>query len=149
MTTHLATEIKTLLGIKTKPYLPRRDVDEGTDQGGQQEKEGGGGAESSGEEMEEEEQPREGKGGSDEEEHLLNTAPGEEKGDNVEDNITYELLEETKEVEEKQEEVTEIGVEVEAMEEVMTVKEEQRGRIEETSFLKVKDLSDPIELNPS
>ena len=102
-------------------------MDKGMEQGGQQEEEGGGDAESSGEEMEEEEQPREGKGGNDEDEQLLDTAPGEEEGDNIDDNITYKMLEDTEEVKEKQEEVTEIGVEVEAIEEVMTEKEEQRG----------------------
>ena len=85
------------------------------EQGGHQGEEGGGGAESSGEEMEEEEQSGEVKSGSDEEEHLLDTAPGEEEGEDVEDNITDKLLEETNEVEEKKEKVTRIGVEVEAM----------------------------------
>ena len=96
--------------------------------------------------MEEEEQSGEVKSGSDEEEHLLDTAAGEEEGEDVEDNITDELLEETDEVEEKKEKVTRIGVEVEAMEEGMTAEEEQRGRLEETSFPTIKDHSDPIGL---
>ena len=119
----------------------------GLEQEGQQEEEGDGGADTREEEMDEEEQPREGHHGIDKEEHLLDTAPKEEEGNDVEDNVTAELLEEIEDVEEKQEEVTEIGKE--AMEEVMTEKEEQGVRIAETSFLNVKDLSDPIEINPS
>ena len=51
MTTHLATETETLSGNKTKPYLPRKDVEEVMEQRGHQGEEGGGGAESNKEEL--------------------------------------------------------------------------------------------------
>ena len=74
-----------------------------------------------------------------EEWRLLNLVPGEDD-DQVEDTITEGLLQESEEAEEEKEEVKE---EVEKM----YIEEEQGGRIEEVSFLDVKDPSDPIELN--
>ena len=59
------------------------------------------GPETSEEEMvEEEQQLEEGLDRRDEEEHLLNPDPGEEEGDDVTDNITDRLLEETEEARE-------------------------------------------------
>ena len=60
----------------------------------------------------------------------------------MEKTVTDKLLEDTEKVENReQEEVKEIEIDREVM---MTEEEDQGGRIEETSYLQVKDHSDPI-----
>ena len=100
------------------------------------------------EEKMEEEKPGEGQSesDSDEEENLLAADPGEEEGGDVEETVTDELLKDNDEIEmEQQEEVKEIRID----EEVKMTKEEQRGREEVTTFMQVKDRSDPLDVNPS
>ena len=76
-------------------------------QDGQQKEESGRGAETSEEEMVEEElQLEEGLDRRDNEEYLLIPDPGEKEGNNLTDNITNRLLEETEEDKKKKEEVT-------------------------------------------
>ena len=52
----------------------------------------------------EEKKPGEGKANSDEEDHLLETAPGEEEGEDLGDNIANKLIEDQEEVKMKQQE---------------------------------------------
>ena len=73
---------------------------------------------------------------------LLNPIPGEDDDERVPDLIVEGLLQETEEAEEEKEEVKE---EVE----MMSVQEEQGGRIEETLFLNVNYPTDPIDINSS
>ena len=83
---------------------------------------------------------------SDEDKSLLAPAPGEEEGGDVEETVTDELLKDNDEIKmEQQEEVKEIRID----KEVKMTEEEQRGRVEVTTFLQVKDRSDPLEVNPS
>ena len=83
---------------------------------------------------------------SDEDENLLAPAPGEEEGGDVEETVTAELLKDNDEIEMKQqEEVKEKRID----EEVKMTEEEQRGRVEVTTFMQVKDRSDPLDVNPS
>ena len=64
----------------------------------------------------------------------------------MEKTVTDKLLDDTKKVKKReQEEVKEIEIDRKVM---MTEEEEQGGRIEETSFLQVKDHSDPLEVDP-
>ena len=82
---------------------------------------------------------------SDEDENLLAPAPGEKEGGDVEETVTAELLKDNDEIEMKQqEEVKEKRID----EEVKMTEEEQRGRVEVTTFFQVKDRSDPLEVNP-
>ena len=72
-----------------------------------------------------------------EEARLLHFVPGEDDNQ-VEDTVAEGLLQESEEAEEERDEVKEKV-------EKMYVEEEQGVRIEEVSFLEVKDPSDPIE----
>ena len=73
-----------------------------------------------------------------EEARLLHFVPGEDDNQ-VEDTVAEGLLQESEEAEEERDEVKEKV-------EKMYVEEDQGVRIEEVSFLEVKDPSDPIEL---
>ena len=83
----------------------------------------------------------------DEDETLLAQDPGEEDEEDeedVEENVTDELLKEETETM-QQEEVTLKEID----EEVMLERVEQRGGVEVTTFLKVKDPTDPLNVNQS
>ena len=83
----------------------------------------------------------------DEDETLLAPEPGEEDEEDeedVEENVTDKLLKEETETL-QQEEVTR----KEIYEEVMLQREEQRGGVEVTTFLKIKDPTDPLNVNQS
>ena len=83
----------------------------------------------------------------DEDDTLLAQDPGaedEEDEEDVEENVTEELLKEETETM-QQEEVTRKEID----KEVMLEREEQRGGVEVTTFLKVKDPTDPLNVNQS
>ena len=75
---------------------------------------------------------------------LLAPAPGEEDKEDVEETVTDELLKDESETM-QQEEVIRKMID----EEVMMTREEQRGGVQVTTFLQVKDPSDPLNINQS
>ena len=70
----------------------------------------------------------------DEDKTLLAPAPGEEDEEDEEETVTEQLLKDEEETME---------------EEVMMTRVEQRGGVEVTTFLQLKDPSDPLNVNPS
>ena len=62
----------------------------------------------------------------------------------MEENVTDELLKDEPETMQQEEVIRKV-----IDEEVMMTREEQRGGVEVTTFLQVKDPSDPLNVNPS